>query len=152
MFVRRHSQATTTPNIPAAIQARDEPALVLAERHRTTEQTVWKWCEFQNLTMSCSGLDPCLRRRGAGRLRDRKAKDDPPQHNGLKASAPGYIHIVVKYPLHMANGTSRRYLFVALDRAIQWVFIAMYRNKTAANAGRFLGDLERACPIRIRTI
>ena len=105
-----------------------------------------------NLTMSCSGLDPCLRRRGAGRLRDRKAKDDPPQHNGLKASAPGYIHIVVKYPLHMANGTSRRYLFVALDRATQWVFIAMYRNKTAANAGRFLGDLERACPIRIRTI
>ena len=112
MFVRRHSQATPTPNIPAAIQARDEPALVLAERHRTTEQTVWKWCEFQNLTMSCSGLDPCLRRRGAGRLRDRKAKDDPPQHNGLKASAPGYIHIVVKYPLHMANGTSRRSLFV----------------------------------------
>ena len=105
-----------------------------------------------NLTMSCSGLDPCLRRRGAGRLRDRKAKDDPPQHNGLKASAPGYIHIVVKYPLHMANGTSRRYLFVALDRATQWVFIVMYRNKTAANAGRFLGDLERACPIRIRTI
>ena len=104
------------------------------------------------ITMSCSGLDPCLRRRGAGRLRYRKAKDVPPQHNGLKASAPGYIHIVVKYPLHMANGTSRRYLFVALDRATQWVFIAMYRNKTAANALHFLGDLERACPIRIRII
>ena len=32
------------------------------------------------------------------------------------------------------------------------VFIAIYRNKTAANARRFLRDLERACPIRIRTI
>ena len=105
-----------------------------------------------NLTMSCSGLDPCLRRRGAGRLRDRKAKDDPPQHNGLKASAPGYIHIVVKYPLHMANGTSRRYLFVALDRASRRVFIAMYRNKTTATARRFLGDLKRACLILIHTI
>ena len=28
----------------------------------------------------------------------------------------------------------------------------MYRHKTAANARRFLGDLERTCPIRIRTI
>ena len=28
----------------------------------------------------------------------------------------------------------------------------MYRHKTAANARRCLGDLKRACPIRIRTI
>jgi transposase InsO family protein len=31
-------------------------------------------------------------------------------------------------------------------------FIRIYNNKTAANARRFLRDLERACPIRIRTI
>ena len=49
----------------------------------------------------------------------------------------------------MANETLRGYLIVAINWATQWVFIAMYRNKTAANAGRFLGDLERACPIRI---
>jgi hypothetical protein len=49
----------------------------------------------------------------------------------------------------MANDTSREYSFVTIDRASRRVFIAMYRNKTAANAGRFLGDLERACPIRI---
>ncbi|MDE2633550.1 MAG: hypothetical protein OSA82_10535 [Paracoccaceae bacterium] len=42
MFVRRHSQATTTPKIPAAIQVRDEPAWVLTERRTTTAQTVWK--------------------------------------------------------------------------------------------------------------
>ena len=52
----------------------------------------------------------------------------------------------------MANETSRGYLFVAIDRASRWVFIAMYRNKTAATARRFLGDLKRTCPIRIRTI
>ena len=28
----------------------------------------------------------------------------------------------------------------------------VYRNKTAANARRFLRDLKRACPIIIRTI
>ncbi|MDB3912089.1 hypothetical protein N9381_09955 [Paracoccaceae bacterium] len=41
---------------------------------------------------------------------------------------------------------------MTIDRASRRVFIAMYRHKTAANAGRFLGDLERTCPIRIRTI
>jgi transposase InsO family protein len=46
----------------------------------------------------------------------------------------------------------RRYLFVAIDRATRWVFIRVYNNKTAANARRFLRDLERACPIHIRTI
>ncbi len=97
-------------------------------------------------------LDPCLRRHDLGRLRDRKAKDDTLKHSGLKAPEPGYVHIDVKYPPHMANETSRGYLFVAIDRASRWVFIGIYRNKTAATARRFLGDLERACPIRSRAI
>jgi len=33
----------------------------------------------------------------------------------------------------MAHETSRRYLFVAVDRATRWVFIRIYNNKTAAN-------------------
>ena len=52
----------------------------------------------------------------------------------------------------MADETSRRYLFVAIDRASRWVFIRMYKSKTAANARRFLCDLAKACPIRIRTV
>ena len=52
----------------------------------------------------------------------------------------------------MADETSRRYLFVAIDRATRWVFIRVFKAKTAANARRFLRDLERACPMRIRTI
>jgi transposase InsO family protein len=52
----------------------------------------------------------------------------------------------------MANETSRRYLFLAIDRATRWVFIRIYKSKTAANARRFLRDLERACPLRILTI
>jgi len=52
----------------------------------------------------------------------------------------------------MADETARRYLFVAIDRATRWVFVRVYRAKTAANARRFLRDLERACPMRIRTI
>ena len=52
----------------------------------------------------------------------------------------------------MADESSRRYLFVAIDRATRWVFIRVFKAKTAANARRFLRDLKRACPIRIRTI
>jgi transposase-like protein len=199
MFVRLHSQATTTPKIRAAIQASNEPAWVLAERHGTNEQTVWKWRkrdsvqdrsphpphrlqttltpaqeavavalrktlrvslddllalvrDFLNPNVSRSGLDRCLRRHGVGSLRDLKAKDERPKHSGFKAYELGYIHIDVKYLPQMANETSRGYLFVAIDRASRWVFIAIYRNKTAANARRFLRDLERACPIHIRTI
>jgi transposase InsO family protein len=58
----------------------------------------------------------------------------------------------VKYLPQMADATSRRYLFVAIDRATRWVFIRVYKSKTAANARRFLRDLERACPMHIHTI
>jgi transposase InsO family protein len=108
--------------------------------------------EFLNPDASRSGLDRCLRRHGVGNLRDLKVKDTRPKHSGFKAYEPGYIHIDVKYLPQMEDQTSRRYLFVAIDRATRWVFVRIYNNKTAANARRFLRDLERACPIRIRTI
>ena len=52
----------------------------------------------------------------------------------------------------MADETTRRYLFVAIDRATRWVFMRLMPAKTAANARRFLRDLHRACPIRIAKI
>jgi transposase InsO family protein len=52
----------------------------------------------------------------------------------------------------MSDETSRRYLFVAIDRATRWVFVRIMPAKMAANARRFLRDLHRACPIRITKI
>ena len=108
--------------------------------------------EFLNPNVSRSGLDRCLRRHGVGNLRNLQVKQARPKHSAFKAYEPGYIHIDVKYLPQMADETSRRYLFVAIDRATRWVFIRVYNSKTAANARRFLRDLERTCPIRIRTI
>ncbi len=108
--------------------------------------------EFLNPNASRSGLDRCLRRHGVGNLRDLKAKEPMPKHSAFKAYEPGYIHIDVKYLPQMADERSRRYLFVAIDRAKRWVFIRVFETKTAANARRFLRDLERACPLRIRTV
>jgi transposase-like protein len=102
--------------------------------------------EFLNPNASRSGLDRCLRRHGVGNLRDLKAKAPTPKHSAFKAYEPGYIHIDVKYLPKMADEASRRYLFVAIDRATRWVFIRVFKAKTAANARRFLRDLQRACP------
>ena len=52
----------------------------------------------------------------------------------------------------MADEGRRRSLFVAIDRATRWVFIRLFKSKTAANARRFLRDLERLCLLRIRMV
>jgi transposase InsO family protein len=108
--------------------------------------------EFLNPNVSRSGLDRCLRRHGVGNLLGLQAKEARPKHSAFKAYEPGYIHIDVKYLPQMADESRRRYLFVAIDRATRWVLIRIFNAKTAANARRFLRDLERACPLRIRTI
>lgn len=92
--------------------------------------------EFLNPNVSRSGLDRCLRRHGVGNLRDLQAKAARPKHSGFKAYEPGYLHIDVKYLPQMAEEASRRYLFVAIDRATRWVFIRIFKAKTAANARR----------------
>ena len=74
--------------------------------------------EFLNPKASRSGLDRCLRRHGVGNLRDLKARTPQPKRSAFKAYEPGYIHIDVKYLPQMADEPSRRYLFVAIDRAV----------------------------------
>lgn len=79
----------------------------------------------------------------------------------------------MKYLPQMADETSRRYIFVAIDRATCWGeghigidpvdqfsperaespgFIRVCRARTAASARSFLRDLERVYPLRIHTI
>jgi len=91
--------------------------------------------------------DRCLRRHGVSNLRDLREKTPKPTHKPFKAYEPGFMHIDVKYLPQMADENRHRYLFVAIDRATRWVFIRIYSTKTAANARRFLRDLERACPL-----
>ena len=71
--------------------------------------------EFLNPEVSRSGLDRCLHRHGVGNLRDLQAKDPRPKHKAFKAYEPGYLHVDVKYLPQMADESSRRYLFVAID-------------------------------------
>lgn len=108
--------------------------------------------EFLNPNVSRSGLDRCLRRHGAGNLRALKPKEARPAHGAFKAYEPGYVHIDVKYLPQMADEDRRRYLFVAIDRATRWVFVRIYPAKSAANARRFLRDLDRGAPMKITRV
>ena len=108
--------------------------------------------EFLNPHVSRSGLDRCLRRHGVGNLRDLKPTVPRPAHKPFKAYGPGSLHIDVKYLPQMVDEGRRRYLFVAIDRATRWVFVRIYPAQTAANARRFLRDLEYAAPMKITRV
>ena len=100
--------------------------------------------EFLNPGVSRSGLDRCLRRHGVGNLRGLLAQSSRPKHKAFKAYAPGYLHVDVKYLPQMADESSRRCLFVAIDRATRWVFVRVYKSKTAANARRLSHAISNA--------
>ena len=108
--------------------------------------------EFVHPELSRSALDRCLRRHGVGNLQDLKPKAPNPSHKPFKAYEPGFVHIDVKYLPQMADESSRRYLFVAIDRATRWVFVAIKKDKTARSAAAFLKALHKACPIKIQKI
>lgn len=106
--------------------------------------------EFIEPAMSRSALDRLLRRRGHSRLPSTEEAARPSKP--FKAYEPGYVHIDLKYLPQMADEKHRRYVFVAIDRATRWVFIALKPNKTATAARSFLDALQKAAPFHIRTI
>ena len=105
--------------------------------------------EFMCPAVSRSGLDRCLRRHGVGNLDALKPTKPEGAHKAFKAYEPGYLHMDVKYLPQMADETKLRYLFVAIDRATRWVFVAVKADKTAASAKAFLNALHKACAIKI---
>ena len=106
--------------------------------------------EFLHPSILRSSLHRMLKRHGVSA---REATSvDKPKVKPFKAYEPGFVHVDVKYLPQMADEDTRRYLFVAIDRATRWVFIAVYATKTATNAGRFLTALAKAAPFRIQTI
>ena len=90
--------------------------------------------EFRDPNVARSRLDRCLRRNEVNDLRDPNPKA---AHGPFKAYAPGYRHIDVTYLQQVAQKSSRRSLFAAIDRATRWVFARVsQKKKTAASARR----------------
>jgi hypothetical protein len=70
----------------------------------------------------------------------------------FKDYEPGFVHIDIKYLPQMPDETSRRYLFVAIDRATRWVFMRIYGDMTEASSVDFLRRLKLASPLKISKI
>ena len=49
----------------------------------------------------------------------------------------------------MEDESSRKYLFVAIDRASRWVYLDIFPDKTAASAQSFLERVVEKAPFKI---
>jgi hypothetical protein len=146
-----HNRSHTPQRLQTTLTAPQEAVAVALPRALLLplDDLLAVWREFLNPNVSRSGLDRCLRRHGAGNLRDLKPREPKPAPGTFKAYAPGYLHVDIK---QVADEDRRRYLFVAIDRVTRSVFVRIYPAQTAANARRFLRDLERAAPIKITRV
>ena len=106
--------------------------------------------EFIHPDLSRSALHRLLRRKGVS---TRPVSEAPkPSHRPFKAYEPGFVHVDVKYLPQMADETRRRYVFVAIDRASRWVYLAVKPEKTARSARSFLTALVKAAPFTIQKL
>ena len=110
--------------------------------------------EFINPKVSRSGLDRCLRRHGVSNLKDLVPKDEKgePKKKNFKDYEPGYVHVDVKYLPKMPDETSRKYLFVGIDRATRWIYLEILPEKSASNASDFLKRFIDKVPFKIKII
>lgn len=107
--------------------------------------------EFINPAVSRSGLGRCLRRHGVSKLADLTVleSDAPAKKKTFKDYEPGFVHIDIKYLPQMPDESSRRYLFVAIDRATRWVFLEIYADQSESSSVDFLSKVKKACPVKI---
>ena len=110
--------------------------------------------EFINPDVSRSGLDRCLRRHGVNILKNLipVVEGQEAIKKTFKDYQPGFLHVDIKYLPQMPDETSRRYLFVAIDRATRWVYMRTYRDQTERSSTDFLRRLKKAAPMLIKTI
>ena len=106
---------------------------------------------FINAKASRSGVSRLLRREGMAKLSSLQPME-PGQDKSKKSFkdyAPGFIHIDIKYLPQMPDETSRRYLFVAIDRATRWVFMQTYKDQSDVSSVDFLRRVTKAAPLKI---
>jgi transposase InsO family protein len=107
--------------------------------------------EFINADASRSGISRLLRREGLSKLADLMPKqegEDAPKKT-FKDYEPGYLHVDIKYLPQMPDESSRRYLFVAIDRATRWVYLRIYADQSERSSVDFLRRVHKAAPFKI---
>jgi transposase InsO family protein len=106
---------------------------------------------FINPAASRSGVSRLLRREGMAKLAELMPKEERQDKPGktFKDYVPGFVHVDIKYLPQMPDEASRRYLFVAIDRATRWVFMRTYKDQTEASSVDFLRRVGKAACFKI---
>jgi transposase InsO family protein len=150
---RSHRVHTLHTTLSAA-----QEAIVLALRqslYLPLDDLLFITKQYINADVSRSGIARLLKREGMARLEDviPKAEGETiAPKKTFKDYEPGFVHIDIKYLPQMPDETSRRYLFVAIDRATRWVFMHIYSDMTETSSVDFLRRLKLASPIKISKI
>ena len=110
--------------------------------------------EFINPKASRAGLARTLKRHGVSNLTEMNkaleiASGEKKPKKSFKDYEPGFVHIDIKYLPRMEDESSRKYLFVAIDRATRWVYLEIFPDKTAASAQLFLERVVEKAPFKI---
>ena len=150
---RSHRARTLHTTLSAA-----QEAIVLSLRqtlYLPLDDLLYITRQYINPEVSRSGIARLLKREGLARLEDvtpaAEGETISPK-KAFKEYEPGFVHIDIKYLPQMPDETSRRYLFVAIDRATRWVFMHIYGDMTDESSVDFLRRLKLASPIQISKI
>ena len=109
---------------------------------------------FIHPNVSRSGLDRGLRRPAVSHLQALipQPEDDEQSKKTFKDDEPGFIHADIKYLPHMPDETAHRDLFVAIDRASRWVYVAIWGAKTAHHAAEFRQRRVDQAPFKVQQV
>jgi transposase InsO family protein len=99
--------------------------------------------------VSRSSVHRLLVRHGVNRL-PKKAQQDTGHLGSFKEYGPGYLHIDLFYLPKLEE--TRRYCFVAVDRATRLVYLSVFAHKDAASAEAFLKECLEFFPFQIEKI
>jgi transposase len=144
---RAHNQQTTLSEVEETLVVTLRETLYLA-----LDDLLVVTREHINPAVSRSGLARCLKKHGMSKLSDvlpQAEGEEPTAKKTFKDYEPGYLHIDIKYLPKMPDETSRRYLFVAIDRATRWVFLHIYNDMTQESSVDFVQRLHNLAPMKI---
>jgi DNA-binding transcriptional regulator YiaG len=109
--------------------------------------------EFINPEVSRSALDRCLRRNGVSNLKGLKPEADEQirLQNPYKDYLPDFVHVsVTKLPDF--EGEEGMNLFVGLDPEVRWVYVDIYKDKTADAAARYIQVVLKEAPFSVQKV
>ena len=132
-----------------------QEAIVLSLRqslHLPLDDLLYIALQYINPDVSRSGIARLLKREGMARLEDVIPKAEGETISAKKTFKdyePGFVHVDIKYLPQVPDESSRRYLFIAIDRAPRRVLLRIYGDMTDSSSVDFLCRLKLASPIRI---